>query len=56
MSKPFTWIESFNEIGTPASGPLRLTSFWAQVSASGSKISVTQFVFSCAFTAILPYV
>jgi len=54
ISKPLTCIESFNETGMPASGPLRLTSFSAHSSASGNSISVTQFVFSCAFIATLP--
>jgi hypothetical protein len=55
ISKPLTCIESFRDTGIPASGPFRLTSFFAQSSASGNSISVTQFVFSCALIATLPY-
>lgn len=55
MSKPPTCIESFNDTGMPAKGPLRLISFFVHSSASGTSISVRQFVFSCALTATLPY-
>ena len=55
ISNPLTCIESFSDTGMPANGPFRLISFSAHSSASGKRISVTQFVFSCAFIATFPY-
>ena len=50
-SNPLTLTVSFRETGIPASGPERLISSSSHASASGTKISVKQFVFSCAFMA-----